>query len=211
MIEYREVPRRSRRPGIARAPDVLAVDPRHLHVGGVFLALGSGELAVELDPDLRVHSRWAGHVVRLETRLAGNDIDHRLRGSVRLDRGTASTDDHGRHGGKNQQCASHRRSIADQVNATSGPESATASRGRASGYPGHGVPGQRADPANEAVDVRSGPRHPRAVLYCILFRRRRLRRRCRSMIVGSPTKGAGHVNRPDALSGPPARGAGPHR
>ncbi len=35
--------------------DVLTLDLRHLHVRGVLLALGSGELAVEFDPDRRVH------------------------------------------------------------------------------------------------------------------------------------------------------------
>ena len=111
--------------------DVVTLDPRHLHVCGVFLALGSGELVVELDPDLCVHVRRAADVVWLETRLAGDEIDHRLRGSIRLDgRAAACTDKYGKRGSKNQQCASHRRNIADQYCRSGGTQLEAVTRQR---------------------------------------------------------------------------------
>lgn len=116
MIEYREVapeegvswawtrrrtPRCRLRPS---SPSCARCTPR----------LGSGELAVEFNADLRVHPFRAADIVRLELRLLRHDVDDRFRGAIRIDRGTASTDEYGQHGGKHQPCASHRRSIADQ-------------------------------------------------------------------------------------------------
>src|SRR5215217_5263829 len=74
--------------------DVVALDLGDLHVGDVVLALGSREMTLEFGADLRVDTRRAFHVVGLEAGLLGDQIDHRRRGALGLDRRTTTGQNH---------------------------------------------------------------------------------------------------------------------
>ena len=69
--------------------DVISVDLGDAHVCNEG-PLRAGEAAVEVAANFGFHTRWAVHIVRLDSRLPGNHVVHRSRGCVRFDGRTAT-------------------------------------------------------------------------------------------------------------------------